>query len=80
MAHATDDDDLPKVWPFTLAGLFIVIALIWFQIGFAVHDAGQELWAHYQIFWLGLLLALILIIAGGIVNTRRSRRRAAAQH
>ena len=79
MAHAKNDDDLPQVWPFTLAGLLITVAIIWFCLGFAVHDAGKELWAHYTVWWVCLFLALALIIGGGIWNTLRSRR-AAAQH
>ena len=80
MAHEKNDDDLPQVWPFTLAGLLIVVAIIWFCLGFAVHDAGQELWVHYTVWWVCLLAALVLIIGGGIWNTLQSRRRAAAQH
>ncbi|MBU6363001.1 MAG: hypothetical protein KGQ95_02155 [Acidobacteria bacterium] len=75
MAEQQDDEGLPKVWPFTLAGLLIVIALVWFQLGFAVHDMGRELWAHYTLFWALLLIALVLIIAGGIWNTVQGRRR-----
>jgi hypothetical protein len=80
MAHEKNDDDLPQVWPFTLAGLLIVVAIIWFCLGFAVHDAGQTLWAHYTVFWVCLLIALVLIIGGGIWNTLQSRRRSALQH
>ena len=75
MAEHKDDEGLPQVWPFTLAGLFIVIGLVWFQVGFAVHDAGDELWGHYSVFWACLLVALVLIIGGGIWNTVQGRRR-----
>ncbi len=80
MAHAMDDDDLPQVWPFTLAGVFIVVAIIWFFLGFAVHDAGSTLPGQYAVWWIGLLVAAALIVGGGIWNTLRSRRRTAAQH
>ncbi|MSO44867.1 MAG: hypothetical protein EXQ74_06155 [Thermoleophilia bacterium] len=78
MAHTTNDRGLPQVWPFTLGGLFIVIGLIWFQIGFAVHDSGKELWGHYGVFWAGLLVGVVLIVVGGVYNTVSSRRRSAA--
>lgn len=80
MAHAMDDDDLPQVWPFSLAGVFIVVAIIWFCMGFALHDAGSALPGHYAVWWACLLVAAVLIVGGGIWNTLRSRRRIAAQH
>jgi hypothetical protein len=79
MAHdEKDGEGIPQVWPFTLAGVFIVVGLIWFQLGFAFEDVKRELWQHYGVFWLCLLIGVILIIGGGIWNTLRSRRRAAA--
>jgi hypothetical protein len=79
MAHDDrDDEGIPQVWPFTLAGVFIIAGLVWFQLGFAFEDVGRELWSHYGVFWFCLLVAAILIIGGGIWNTLRSRRRAAA--
>ncbi len=80
MAHAMDDDDLPQVWPFSLAGVFIVVAIIWFLLGFAFHDAGAKLPGQYVVWWICLLIAAVLIVGGGIWNTLRSRRRIAAQH
>ena len=75
MADQQDNSGLPAVWPFTLAGFLIVVGLVWFQIGFAVHDAGKELWAHYPLFWACLLVALVLIIGGGIWNTVQGNKR-----
>ncbi len=75
MAEQKDDGGLPQVWPFTLAAFIIVVGLVWFQLGFAVHDMGRSLWAHYGVFWGCLLVGLILIIAGGIWNTVQGRRR-----
>lgn len=73
-----DDDGIPRVWPFSLAGVIIIVGLIWFQLGFAFEDMQRDLWQHYGVFWACILLAVILIIGGGIWNTLRSRRRAAA--
>jgi hypothetical protein len=75
MAEHKDDEGLPQVWPFTLGALLIVFGLIWFQLGFAVHDMGRELWGHYSVFWALLFIGVVLIIAGGIWNTIQGRRR-----
>ena len=75
MAEQKDDEGLPQVWPFTLAGLLIVLGLVWFQLGFAAHDAGHELPGHYSVFWSLLIIGVVLIIAGGIWNTIQGRRR-----
>lgn len=75
MAEHKDDEGLPQVWPFTLAGVFIIVALVWFQLGFAFEDMGSALWGHYSVFWACLLVALVLIIGGGIWNTVQGRRR-----
>lgn len=80
MGHATDDDDLPQAWPFTLAGVFLTLGIVWFCLGFAVHDAGKSLWGHYSVWWACVLVALALVIGGGIWNTLRSRRRIAEEH
>jgi hypothetical protein len=53
---------------------------VWFCLGFAVHDAGKSLWGHYSVWWACVLVALALVIGGGIWNTLRSRRRIAEQH
>jgi hypothetical protein len=79
MAHdEKDDKGIPHVWPFTLAGLLIVVGLVWFQLGFAFEDVGRSLWQHYGVFWACLFVGLVLIIGGGIWNTLQGRRRRAA--
>jgi hypothetical protein len=75
MAEQKDDEGLPQVWPFTLGALLIVFGLVWFQLGFAVHDMGRSLWGHYSVFWALLIVGVVIIIAGGIWNTVQGRRR-----
>lgn len=86
MASHTNDDDLPMTWPFTLAGLCLLLALTWFCLGFAYHDSAnlvgpggekpdpeKTLPAHFQLFW-GLLIAGVLFCLAG-VGLNRSKIR-----
>jgi len=50
-------------------------AIIWFCMGFAVEDAGEHLAGHFEIFQLGLLISLLLVVGGGIYNHVRDRDR-----
>src|SRR2546430_2193492 len=38
MAHASHEEerDLPQVWPFTLAGVLLIVALAWFCLGLEI--------------------------------------------
>lgn len=78
MAADKDDGDLPKVWPFTLAGVFVLVGIVWFLLGFAVHDVGKTLPVHYTVWWASIVIAVVLVIGGGIYNTLWSHRRNAA--
>jgi hypothetical protein len=72
-----DERDRPHVWPFTFAGLLVLVALSWFCAGFALHDLGQELPAFYKTFFVLISIAFALIVGGAAVNiTREQRRRA----
>ena len=90
MAHGQHDNEqsLPISWPFTLAGLCLTFALVWFCLGFAIADrklpapavttGPTKLPAHYQLFWLALLLGAISVIIGIVFNMTRDRRRHAS--
>jgi len=76
-SHNDDEKDLPHVWPFTFAGLLILVALSWFCLGFAVHDMGDELPSFYETFFALIGIAVAFIAGGAAVNiTREQRRRA----
>jgi membrane protein DedA with SNARE-associated domain len=77
VAHDHDEDDLPQTWPFTLAGLCLLVALSWFCLGFALEDVQKTLPAHYTLFWWLLLAGVILVIGGAAYNITRDRRRRA---
>lgn len=88
--HNSERNDLSVSWPFTAAGLAITLALAWFCLGFAIHDRKPiddsievtgpiELKGHYQVFWILILVAAVLIIGGIAFNRQRARRRLAAQ-
>lgn len=84
MAADKDDGDLPKVWPFTLAGLSVMVGIVWFLLGLAVHDVGKypsehvHLPGHDSGPWVFIVVAVVLVIGGGIYNTVWSHRRNAA--
>jgi hypothetical protein len=78
MAHngGDDDHDLPATWPFRAAGTILIGAMIWFTLGFGMHDTtGDELTGHIPVF-LGLILAaVVLIVLGAAYNLGRDWRR-----
>ncbi len=42
-AHNGDGpQDLPATWPFRAAGTLLIAALIWFCLGFAIEDIGND--------------------------------------
>ncbi|MGD9694659.1 MAG: hypothetical protein AB7V42_03245 [Thermoleophilia bacterium] len=67
--------DLPATWPFRLAGTIFIIAMVWFCLGFAIHDLGNTLDGHMGVFkWL-MIVAAVLVVGGTIFNIDRERRR-----
>lgn len=84
MASEKDNGDLPQVWPFTLAGLFVMAGIVWFLLGLSVHDVGKYPSKHVHLFghdsgpWVCIAVAVVLVIGGGIYNTLWSHRRNAA--
>ena len=90
MAHHTGEkNDLSVSWPFTLGALFVTAALVWFCLGFALHDRKSidenikvegptSLPKHLPIFWYLLLAAAVLIVGGAIFNVMRRQKRLVA--
>jgi hypothetical protein len=87
MAHANHEEerDLPQVWPFSLAGVLLIVALSWFCLGFAIADRKPidtsakvegpiKLAHHYTVFWGLLAAGLALVILGTVINMVRRRR------
>lgn len=76
MAHGSDSayQGLPVTWPFRLAGTLTIVAMVYFCLGFAIKDMGEELWHHLGVFYTLLLIAAVLCIAGGIYNLAQERR------
>jgi len=80
MAQRTSEaKNLSTTWPFTLAGLLVTIGLSYFCLGFAIHDRKPvvedqvvegpiKLAGHYEVFWITILAAIVLCIAGYVVN------------
>lgn len=77
--HDAQDEysDLPITWPFRFAGLCLIIALIWFCIGFAAEDVGEKVWGHYDVFQAFLLIGVVSVIGGAAFNLATARRRKA---
>jgi len=90
MAHHTGEKkDLSVSWPFTFGALLITLALVWFCLGFALHDrkpidekakisGPTELPHHMPIFWYTLLAAFLFIVGGAIFNVMRRQQRLVA--
>lgn len=80
-SHDGDNEYLPITWPFRAAGTVLILATVWFCMGWGIRDLGPEerLANHMPVFWLGIALTVALVIVGGIMNYGQSRRRAAAE-
>lgn len=73
--EAAGQSDLPATWPFRVAGTLLIAALVWFCLGFAIHDTGEELSGHMPVFQLLLAAAVVFVVGGGIFNLQRERHR-----
>jgi uncharacterized membrane protein YiaA len=70
--------DLPVTWPFTVGGVLIIAALVIFCGHYAIRDPLQEkegIENFAAIFWSLIVAAVVLMIAGGVYNVARNRRR-----
>ncbi len=76
MAHSgAGHQDLPATWPFRAAGTILIVAMVWFCLGFALEDVGEELSNHLPVFWLLILAAVVFVAGGAAFNIARERRR-----
>lgn len=78
--HAHGGQDLPATWPFRLAGTLLIGAMVWFSLHFAIKDVGEPPAAFGMVFWGLILVAVILCVAGALVNMGRERKRRASSH
>jgi len=76
MGHSSaGHQDLPATWPFRAAGTVLVVAMVWFCLGFAIEDMGEDLAGHMPVFWLMILASVVLVLGGAFFNIARERRR-----
>lgn len=76
MGHSSaGHQDLPATWPFRAAGTILVVAMVWFCLGFAIEDMGEDLSGHMPVFWTMILAAIVFIAGGALFNISRERRR-----
>lgn len=76
MGHSSaGHQDLPATWPFRAAGTILVVAMVWFCLGFAIEDMGEELSGHMPVFWTMILASIVLVAGGAVFNISRERRR-----
>ena len=77
MAHNGADypQDLPVTWPFRAAGTVFIAAMVWFCMGFAIKDTGEELSNLMPVFWILLLITAVLVVGGAAYNINREQRR-----
>ena len=67
--------DLPATWPFRAAFTLLIAALVWFCLGYAIEDLGNELEAHLTVFFVLLAAAGALMLLGAAYNLQLGRRR-----
>ncbi|MFN8109550.1 MAG: hypothetical protein U0Y82_06845 [Thermoleophilia bacterium] len=76
-SHTDENELLPITWPFRAAGTVLILTTVWFCMGWGIRDLGpkEKLPNHMNGFWLGLLLTVVLVVAGALMNWLRERRR-----
>jgi hypothetical protein len=72
--HGGADDDLPRAWPFEIAGLLFLLAMLWFTGHFALHDQGTET-PLFAVFTPLIIGSIVMVLFGALVNYRVARRR-----
>ena len=77
MAHGGKEypKDLPATWPFRAAGTIFIVAFVWFCMGFAIKDTGEELANLMPVFWILIVIGIVLVVAGAVFNINRELRR-----
>lgn len=78
-SHQDDNEGVPATWPFRAAGTVMIIATVWFTMGWSIRDLGPDkrLSGHLPVFWALVLLSVVLVIGGAVYNLAMSRRRTA---
>ena len=76
MAEHGGDDHLPRAWPFEIAALLFVVAMLYFCAHFALHDQGTDTPLN-EVFWPLVLGSVVMILFGAAVNygVERGRHR-----
>jgi hypothetical protein len=72
--HGGGDDHLPKGWPFEVAGLLFVVAMLYFCGHFALKDQGTET-PLFAVFWPLIVASIAMILFGALMNYRVERGR-----
>ena len=72
--HGDHDDSLPRAWPFEVAALLFVVAMLYFCAHFALHDQGTET-PLFSVFWPLIIACIAMILFGAGINYRVDRRR-----
>jgi len=75
--HEPENELLPVTWPFRAAGTVMIFATVWFCMGWAIlgQDNGHTLAGHMTVFWIAIYTTIVLVVAGGIYNFLRERKR-----
>ncbi len=75
--HSEENELLPVTWPFRAAGTIMIFATVWFCLGWAIQgqENGHKLAYHMTVFWWSILATIVLVVAGGIYNWLRERKR-----
>ncbi|MDX6646722.1 MAG: hypothetical protein QOK40_2449 [Miltoncostaeaceae bacterium] len=76
MAEHGGGDQLPRAWPFEIAGLLFMVAMLYFCSHFALKDQGTET-PLFSVFWPLILGSIAMIVFGALINYRveHGRRR-----
>ena len=75
--HEQENELLPVTWPFRAAGTVMIFATVWFCLGWMIkgQDNGHTLAGHMTVFWIAIYATIVLVVAGGIYNFYRERKR-----